>query len=318
MTLLLRMVLVALALWAVVGCGPKRIPKPAAAEPSLRDESDAIPGDLDVAIRIDLSKIRAALGAQAFELLRRGTPVGGATGDTGSESLLADTIAKADSVVIAFRPSEEAKATDSVLVLRGRFTDIDPRRYETDPRWGPPMDLGGDWRRWDRPPPKGRAAPARIYARSNDLFVFVSTAPIDSVERQLEEGADDPHVEPVDKGLLSVDARSAAFLPFVEKRAPSFAGLIQKSTRLSMFADLDSVSLTAELELDLESESVAREAAEAVGEVAKQAQKDGGLAAEIVSGLRIQAVGERLVLRLSLPVAAVNRLIVCAGGGACD
>jgi hypothetical protein len=315
---LARVVFCVSVLCVAASCGPKRIPKPPAAEPSLVDESDAIPGDLDVALRIDLSKIRSALGEAEFELLRRGTPVGGATGDAGSESLLADAIAKADSVVVAFRPSADAKATDSVLVLRGRFTGIDPRRYETEPRWGPPMDLGADWRRWDRAPPKGRAAPARIYARSNDLFVFVSTAPIDSVERQLELAADDPHVEPVDKGLISVDARSAAFLPFVEKRAPSFANLIAQSTRLRMFVDLDSVSMTGELELELDSEAVAKEAAEAVGNVAKDAQSEGGLAGDIASGLRIQAVGDRLVLRISLPAGTVKRLLVCAGGGPCD
>lgn len=306
-----------ISLACALGCGSQRIGKPPA-EPTLRDESDAIPGDLDVALRIDLAKIRSALGEAAFELLRRGTPVGGASGDSASESLLADAIAKSDSVVIAVRPAESAESTDSVLVLRGKFAGIDPRRYETEPRWGPPMDLGGDWRRWDRPRPKGRAAPARIYARSDDLFVFVSTAPIDSVERQLEEGADDPHVEPVDKGLLSLDARSAAFLPFVERRAPSFAGLIERSTRLKVFADLDSVSLTAEVELELESEGVARQAAEAVGQVAKEAQAGGGIASEIVRGMRIEAVKNRLVIHVALPVSTVNELIACVGGGPCE
>lgn len=307
-----------MSLFVGMGCGPKRIAKPTAAEPSLRDESDAIPGDLDVALRIDLAKIRAALGDAGIELIRRGTPVGGASGDAASESLVADAIAKSDSVVVALRPSESSSATDSVMVLSGHFAGIDPRRYESDPRWGPPMDLGGDWRRWDRPRPKARAAPARIYARSDDLLVFVSTAPIDSVERQLEEGANDPHVEPVDKGLLSLDARTVAFLPFVESRAPAFAGLIQRSTRLRVSADLDSVSFTAELELELESEGVARQAAEAVGEVAKDAQAGGGVASEVVRGMRIETVQNRLVARVALPMSTLGKLLDCTGGGACE
>jgi hypothetical protein len=85
-----------------------------------------------------------------------------------------------------------------------------------------------------------------------------------------------------------------------------------------MFADLDSVSFSAEIELELESEAVARQAAEAVGQVAKDAQAGGGIAAEIVRGMRVQTVQNRLVARLALPVSTVNRVIVCAGGGACD
>ncbi len=314
----MRRLVLLLALLAATGCGPKRIPRPPAAVPSMSEPTDAVPGDLDVALRVDLSKIRAAIGDAAFELLRRGTPVGGASGDRGSESLLADAIAKSDSVVIALRPSEKEKLTDSVIVLQGRFESIDPRNYETTPRWGLPIDLGADWRRWDRPRPTTRAAPARIYAHGNEMMVFVSTAPIDSVERQLEQGADDPHVEPVEKGLLSLDARSRVFVPFLDGRAPSFARLLERSSRLRMFADLDSTEMTAEVELELDSEGAAREAADAVGEVARSAQADGGLMAKVVSGLRIEAVGNRLVARLSLPVDIVSRLVVCAGGGACD
>jgi hypothetical protein len=308
-----------LVLAGVAGCsGPTRIPPPSSPAPTLRGPEDAIPGDLDVAIRIDLGRIRSVLGSDAFERLRQTTLGRGEGGDAATHRLMTEALSRADAVWIAFRPGSRPELTDSVTVLKGEFKGLDPHALGGEPAWQMPLDLGADWRRWDRPKPKLRSAPARIYARGDELLVFVSEAPLDSVERRLELGADDAHVEPTEKGLLSVDARAASLRELVLDRSPTLGRVLAHAERVRLNADLESLGLRAELSLQMESETAARETAEALGELAAAIQSGEGLAARVVSGLRIEAVGSEVVARLNLPPEVLAAVLGCVGGGSCD
>jgi len=300
-----------------VGCGPGRIPPPATPAPTLRGPTDAIPAELDVALRIDLGRIRSVLGQEAFERLRQSSTSSGAHGDAETERLMTDALSRSDAVWIAFRPAERADITDSVTVLRGKFAGFDPRDYDSSPRWQGPQDLGGGWRRYDRQRPKVRAAAARIYARSEDVLVVVSTAPLDSVERRLEGGADDAHMEPVEEGILSLDARADAVGRWLLERTPTGARLLAGVRRLRLRADLHTVGLEAELELEMKEESTAKDTAEALAQVAKALAESGGLEARVIAGLKVEVVGGRVVLRLSLPPDVLAAVLGCVGGGSC-
>ena len=306
------------ALWVAACAGPERIAPPASPAPSLGSPSDAIPGELDLALRVDLERIRGVLGESAFEALAKRGFGAGASGDVASERLLTDAMAHADSIWIALRPGARSELTDSVTILRGHFGSIDPRRYTATPPWQSAIDLGGGWRRYDRPAPPSRAAPVRIYARGDEMLVLVSTASLDSVERRLEQGADDPHVEPTEKGVLSLEARGEALRGALRERAPSAARFLERAKRLRVVADLDSIGLGAELELGVETESQAKETALAAAQVAKALAEQGGIAARVTRGLRIEAVGTRVVARLALPPETVAALLSCAGGERCD
>ena len=61
--------LLALALSALA-CASRPPPPPA---PSLTSPADALPADLDLVVRVDLEKVRTALGPAGIELMRRGT-----------------------------------------------------------------------------------------------------------------------------------------------------------------------------------------------------------------------------------------------------
>lgn len=291
----------ALAALLLAGCGKERIPPPSAPAPALQGPTDAIPAELDVAIRIDLGRIRSVLGADAFERLRQRAVADAASADSGTERLLTDALARADAVWIALRPAQRAELTDTVTVLKGDFAKLDPRAYESNPRWGPALDLGGGWRRYDREAPPLRSAPARIYARTDDVLVLVSVAAVDSVERRLEEGVDDSHLEPAERGVLSLEARTGAVRGWLSERWPLLGRLAGQGDRLRFGADLDSRGLSAELELELESESAARQTADALAELARALGGAGGLEAKVLAGLRIEGVGNRVVARLVLP-----------------
>lgn len=255
------------------------------------------------------------MGESAFEALQKTGDVGGASGDRASEALIAQALSRADTVWIALRPGESSRHSDSVTIMRGRFAELDPR---SGGGWDAPSDLGAGWRRYDRQQPPSRAAPARIYARADDVLVFVSTAPLDSVERRLEQGAGDEHLEPVEKGVLSVDARPRQLGRQLMSRSPTLGRLLVQADRLRLTADLDAQGMQAELELAFPGDSQAREVAESLGSLARAVGASAGLAAKVVRGLVIEAVGPRVVLRLTLPAETVALLVGCAGGGPCD
>ncbi|MBK7582120.1 MAG: hypothetical protein IPI67_18180 [Myxococcales bacterium] len=306
-----------LALGSVACASRDRIPPPAAPAPAFAQPSDAIPADLDVALRIDLSRIRAVLGESAFEVLRHASNGSGANDDRQSEALMAEALQRADAVWIAFRPGKSTADIDSVTILRGHFAKLDPRKFATRPAWGPSSDLGGGWRRYDRARPKARGAPARIYARTDELLVFVSTAPLDSVERRLEAGVADPHLEPVEKGVISLDARPRPLARLLGDRSPTLARLLLQAERLRLTAGLEPDGLDAELELALGGASEAREVAASLGALAQAAAGAQGLTAKVLEGLQVEAVANRVVVRLRLPPQTLAAVIACAQSGTC-
>jgi hypothetical protein len=308
-------VLLALTL---VACGPEHVQKPTAAAPSSRRENDTIPGDLDVALRIDLRRIRSVLGDMTFEALRARAKPAEAGGDPATERLLAEAVGRADVAIVALRPADRADQVDSVLVLRGRFDGLEPAQPGRASPWELPQDLGAGWRRYDRKEPAARAAPARIYSRHADTLVFVSSAELDSVERQLEQGVGDPHVDPAEQGVISLDARAPALGELLDDRAPRVASLLRSAKRLRLHGDLDSVGLSAELELELANATGAKETAASATELLHAVSGGSGLVGRVTEAVQVEAVERRLVARVTLPSEVLAALLECSRGGVCE
>jgi hypothetical protein len=295
----------------VAGCGAERIPPPSTPAPGLASPAQAIPGDLDVALRLDLHRMRDALGPAAVAALERRAP-GRAGAEAGNARLIAQAFKHADTVWIALRPEARAELMDNVIVLEGSFAGLDPQSFPTRPRWGPPVDLGADWRLYSRARPPNRAAPARIYVHSDSLLVFVSTAEIDSAKRAIEQHAGDEHMEPEAKGAMSIAARLPPLAGLIASRSPAAARLLGRGTKLSADADLGARGLDAELDVDFDSADHARSAADAAGLLAKGVAGEGGATAAVARALHIESVGKSLVVQVKLTREQLARLTACA------
>ncbi len=292
-------------------CGPEHVPPPATPAPSVTSPDQAIPGDLDVAVRLDLHRMRDALGPATLAALERRTP-GRAGAEGGEARLMAQAFKHADTVWIAVRPEARPELMDNVIVLEGHFAGLRPGDFPTQPRWGLPVDLGGDWRVFSRATPAARAAPARIYAHSDSLLVFVSTAEIDSAQRCIEKRAGDDHMEPEAKGAMSIAARLPPLAGLIEKRSPAAARLLSSASKLSADADLGAQGLDAELDVDFDSEDHAKTAADAAGLLAKGVAGEGGATAAVAKALHIESVGKSLVVRVKMTREKLAELTVCA------
>lgn len=300
-----------LAAALLAGCAPEHIPPPTTPTPSLSSPDQAIPGDLDVAVRLDLHRMRDALGPETVAELERRTP--GRAGAEGAEArLMARAFHDADTVWIAVRPEPRVELMDNVIVLEGHFADFKPQSFPTQPRWRPSVDLGADWRLFSRDTPATRAAPARIYEHSDTLLVFVSTAEIDSAVRCIEKHAGDEHMDPEDKGAISIAARLPPLVGLIDKRSPAAARLLSRATKLSADADLDAQGLEAELDVDFDSADHARSAADAAGLLAKGVAAEGGTTAAVAKALHIESVGKSLVVRVAIPRDKLAVLTLCA------
>ena len=105
-------------------CGPKQIAAPPAA-PNVTSAAELIPADLDVVVRLDLGRVKAALGATALtalahEVLARDN---GGAGQEADELVLASLLS-AEQVYLGYRPSPLWAPLDRVLALQGHFEQL--------------------------------------------------------------------------------------------------------------------------------------------------------------------------------------------------
>ena len=278
------------------GCTSSRLPPPRA--PSLSTPADALPPDLDLVFRVDVEKVRAALGASGLELMRRGTGI--LPNDAGT-AFVADALARTRTAWLAVRPELVPGEPDNVLVLAGRFDGLSLERALASEGWSPATDLGGDVRRYDRRAKVGRAAPARLYAFRNEQLVFVSTAEIDSVAAVLEHGLPPTRLVPREQGVVAFAARLRALRYGLGQRYPSLARSLGDASGFEGTLDATVDGLTLEVSFELSNEVSAQQSADALGQVRDALAGAEGKLATVAQGARAEAVGRYVVVRVPLP-----------------
>lgn len=297
-------VLAVLAL-ALSGCASSRPPPPAA--PVLLEPADALPADLDVVLRVDVARLRAGLGTLLFAGLRR-VATEGMEGDGASDFLL-EAIERSDLAVFAFRPELEGDGVDSVLVLRGAFETLDPRDSGARPPFQAPRDLGAAIRRYDREQPAARGAPARIYARADDLLVIVSAAELDSVELRLEAREEAPALRPPARGIVAFAARLRALRLTLHRRFPLLADLLEDAREVQGVIELGGGGASLELSLPFASEDSAETAKVGLTGVLQAFGAREGPFSELARRTSAERAGAHVVLRVSAQLLELGGLL---------
>lgn len=282
-------------------CVPRpRPPLPPA--PRVASAADLIPADLDVVVRLDLGRVKAALGAAALTALA-GQVLARGKAEPGAEDLELSSLLEADQVYLGYRPSPLWAPLDRVLALQGRFTQLmgPPKGF------GGATDLGGDVRYWDAKTTPPRSGVARIYASSQRLRAFVSEAEIDAVERALAGLSAGRRLEPPEEGTLSLAARPA--LLGVLSGHGALRELLDGAKVLRAVADLESDGVQLKAELLLENAEQATQLASAAKLVLERAVGDSGVQAQL------RADAERVVLSARLSRAQLLPALGCLQPG---
>lgn len=285
----------------LAGCGPKPRPAPPSA-PAVAGAADWIPPDLDVVLRMDLAKVKSALGGVALSALSREVLSRGGGGDAADELVIASLLT-ADRVYLGYRPDPLLRPLDRVLALEGSFEPL----LQAPGGFSGAVDLGADVRYWERTSVElPRGGIARVYAAGNRLRAFVSEAELDAVERVLSGQGGERRLTPPEEGTLSLAARPELLARLAGRG--SLRELIREGKALRAAVDLraDGVELT--LQLELAGAEQAERLAEAGQEVLSRA---GGR----VGSATLRAAGDRVVLSAKLERALLAPALGCLLGG---
>lgn len=291
-----------------LGCAPQQIGAPPAA-PVIAHPDGALPNDLDWVVRIDLSRMQAALGPELMRQLRQQADATSGSSDPAHPQgdSLSQALRLADTVWVAFRPAERLELTDNVVVMRGKFSGFAPSASE---RWGAAQDLGADWRRRDQPGELERHAPRRLYLRGNDLLVFVSDAELHSVARQVERGESDPRVSPPERGVVAFAGRVHLGAPLASRpwvsRYPQLASLLKDSLNVSGFIDLEAGEARLELDVTYTDAGVAKDTLERTKTVLTAMQQLDPPLSTISRTAKLSQVDAHVVLRWRVPIALLQ------------
>jgi len=290
---------------SALGCSKEPLGPPPRA-PKLERLADALPPDLDAVFRLDLGRVRSALGPVGVAAIKRlaDRPVEPGR-ERAAEAAITEALEHADVVLVGLRTEIAPAGPDTVIVLEGRFPAPSPA-----PRsWGSPIDLGGDVRRWDRPARGPRPSPARLYAFGTRRLVIASELEIDAVEAVLEGGITPSSLNAPERGLFAFAARLNRVKDRLAAKAPLFAQALRSARRIEGSVEPSPAGLTADISLELDSVTSAERAAE-LFERARVASSGGeGQGAVFARTATVTAAGQSITVRCSLPADVVLALL---------
>jgi hypothetical protein len=288
---------------SAVACGPKAAPALPTA-PAITSAVELIAPDLDVVVRLDLARVKAALGVTALTALSRQV-LAQDSGGQEPDALVVASLLAAEQVYLGYRPSPLWAPLDRVLALQGHFEQL----VRPPTGFSGATDLGRDLRYWDRrSAPSSRGGVARVYALGDRVRAFVSEAELDSVERALDGLGSARRLEPPEEGTLSLAARPALLGRLAGHG--TLRELLEDAKALRAVADLESDGVRLKLELLLSGAEQARQLASAGKLVLSRAMGDAALDVTLV------AESDRVVLSARLTRAQLAPLLACVWGGA--
>lgn len=291
----------ALAVCALVGCGGSAAKKPQTTLESPRflheiDPTDIFPDDLDLVVRIDVARMRAALGATAADALAARAVTG------AGEAEVRSALACADVVWLAIRAAE-AESGDHVAVFEGKECMPELARG----KWQKVRTGNGKIAVFDRKGEAPRAGTARIINLGNRGVAFVSPVELDAVRRVLDAGPDARRGAPRAEGVVSVDLHARPLPPPLAKRFPSFGGVAAGVDRVRGSAVLVDEGLKIDAEIVSRNRASAEKARvflEAIRDSAKASRY-----AALLASLSLEAIEASVRVKWVVPAKVVLGLL---------
>jgi hypothetical protein len=203
-----------------------------------------LPPHLDLAVRIDATALGADLGEAPTRQFLLDALAQGEPGETAK--LLERSLARAALLWVGVPVHDPARASGTVLVLRGRFASLGADGAAL--AWSRPdagaetLDFAG-----------GDAGYARAYLLpGNETMIWTSRSELTAVERALR-GESSPLLRPPERGAVSFAARPEGLLERYGSRYPELADRLRGVRRIEAFAEPTSGMWRADLTLDFAS-----------------------------------------------------------------
>jgi hypothetical protein len=288
------------------GKPPKRLPT---------EPTDLIPEDLEIVLRIDLSKVRDSLGPDASaQLMKR------AVDDAGSsDTMLRSALAVSEVVWLGMRVSDISTG-DRVMVLRTMRKRSDDSGDKSKPddtlkpdeiAWSrSDTDIDG-LSRWEAKTRPLRSGTSRIYTFGERDAVFVSPVEVMSVERVLREGPDLERGQPEARGLLSLDYRARALSPELRNQFPSLSMLIAGIVRIKAIVEVTGQRLELDGRINCKTSAAADKVLRFLNTIVS-ATAERPRYTDLLSELKLEREAGVVHVHWPLPREAVRALLVPA------
>jgi hypothetical protein len=270
----------------VVGCAPP--PRPATAPRTHAGADELIPGGLDLVIRIDVARLRRALGDAAL-----GRATAFASGPIGR------AIGGASTVFLGFRGPPDGGRSDVVIAAAGSFASLDPAAEE--PSLWRETERSPSARRFVATSPAERAAPAFLYVEGGRLLVAASSAEIDALERHLTLAVRSSALEPPADGVVGLAARVRAFPEPTLRAHPELSAALAGVTVLRGSLDADGGFVRFDVIAAFRSEAEASRGEQTLRRVVDTFVQAGGAAAAVAKVVTVdRPAPTSLVVRVRL------------------
>jgi len=293
---------------------PAQAPPPPSA-PILAEPALALPADLDLVVRLDLKRLRDALGLSADTLLQRlGESASSDQPDSDTARLLMALLARADTLWIAVRPGLSAELTDGAIALRGDFRNVVPSLLGGEPRWSMARDLGRGLLRFSREPPRVRAAPAVLYLRLPDVVVLGSVAEIDALERSVELGPLDTPLRAPETGLIAAAARLGSLRQKLARRAPTLTSYVAGAERLEASFERQGEDFRLRVDVSFQQSSEVSTLVATLRSLQERLRSDGNA---WIDKLVFEPLEQNLSIRVDLTARELALLVGCLSKQGC-
>lgn len=255
------------------------------------DAVELFPADLDVVVRVDLARMRIALGPMAQGLSSKMS-----TDLKLDEALVLRALERARVAWIGTRIAD-SETGDRVLIVEGDVEDVRPD-LDTFREMDPPLLEGV--KSFERRGPLARDATARIHVLGSQMIVFVTGVEVDSVERVLLRGPDPGRRDPPAEGIVSVDVRGRRLPPQAERKFPSIGAIARGIKRMQSSVTLVDDQVRADIEVTTKSPTESTKLAKFVGALREGGQS--GRYATLFEGLRVERVEHTVRMKWFMPV----------------
>lgn len=255
--------------------------------------NEVFPADLDFVVRIDLERVKVALGPTAEKEL-------GAR--FGTDGLVGRAVQKGRAVTIGLRVADIDNG-DYVIVVEGDVENFDPSATGFKER----QSTNDKVRIFSHDEVKGRDSTHTVVVLDDRAVAFVSPVEADAVMRVLREGPDDLRGQPVAEGIVSADVRPRRLSPSLERKFPSISRLIAQVTRIKARLSVADAGLLLEGEIIAQGEPGADRIVKFWKTVQESAANEGPTA--VLKTATFERFGVVVNVRAEIPVEILLGLV---------
>ena len=260
------------------------------------EAAELLPQDLDLVVRVDVARMRSALGpTSTTEIARR------ALKDDAEPDLMA-ALACADVVWIGTRAGA-LESGDRVIVVEGRGCLPEFPR----PGWTLVPTGNGAVSVYDRGSDLTTTGTAEIVASGHGTAAFVTAAEVKAVRHVLEVGPDEERGTPRAEGVVSLDLRIRPLPPRFAKRYPSLTAVLGGLAHVQASATLDDTGLKVDAAVVASSPEDAARASRFIKALAESL--NGTRYGDISKATTVDLAGFSVLVHLVVPTKVVLGLV---------